>query len=67
MKRYKKTSEVKVITQYNEFDGGSISIVDLDSELKEKYPNLYKGYIYYKSGQTDWQEHLNQFINSIRI
>ncbi|MEH6762954.1 MAG: hypothetical protein V7655_00510 [Aequorivita antarctica] len=65
MKRYKKQSNVKVVTQYNEFDGGSISIVDLDSELNKEYPKLYKGYIYYKSGQTAWEEFLYQFIGSL--
>lgn len=62
MKRHKKYSKVLVVTQYNEFDGGSLSIKELDSQLKEKYPELYYGYIYYKSGQTDWQENILKFI-----
>tara|TARA_R110000744_G_scaffold143894_1_gene255884 strand:- start:2697 stop:3143 length:447 start_codon:yes stop_codon:yes gene_type:complete len=64
MKRHKKYSKVLVVTQYNEFDGGSLSIKELDTQLKEKYPKLYYGYIYYKSGQTDWQDNLQQFINT---
>lgn len=67
MKRYKKTSNVMVVTQYNEFDGGSKSIKDLDEELIEKYKDLYKGYIYYKSGQTEWEINLLRFIDSIKI
>jgi DNA-binding NtrC family response regulator len=67
MKRYKKESNVLVITQYNEFDGGSMSIKDLDEELRIKYSNLYKGYVYYKTGQTEWEINLLRFINSITV
>ncbi|MCG8881637.1 response regulator [Tenacibaculum finnmarkense] len=67
MKRYKKVSQVLVVTQYNEFDGGSLSIKELDSQLLENYTGLYKGYIYYKSGQTDWEDNLLKFIKSLTI
>jgi CheY-like chemotaxis protein len=65
MKRNKKISKVLVVTQYNEFDGGSLSIKQLDNQLSEKYTELYKGYIYYKSGQTDWEDNLSNFIKSL--
>jgi CheY-like chemotaxis protein len=65
MKRYKKVSSVLVITQYNEFDGGSMSIKDLDKELRIKYNNLYNGYVYYKTGQTEWEINLLRFIDTI--
>jgi CheY-like chemotaxis protein len=65
MKRNKKKSTVLVVTQYNEFDGGSLSIKQLDTQLSEKYSDLYKGYIYYKSGHTDWQDNLLSFIRSL--
>lgn len=66
MKRYKKQSNVKVITQYNEFDGGSISIKELDEQLLKKYPTLYKGYIYYNyKVPSAWQSALNEFLESI--
>lgn len=65
MKRHQKASTVLVVTQYNEFDGGSISINQLDEELSQKYPKLYKGYVIYKSGQTDWEKKLIDFVNSI--
>lgn len=65
MKRYKKSSVVKIITQYNEFDGGLLSLKNLDTELKSKYSNLYYGYIYYKSNQTEWEKELFNFISSM--
>lgn len=67
MKRNKKHSQVLVVTQYNEFDSGSLSIKELDAQLAKKYVDLYKGYIYYKSGQTDWEVNLLKFINSISL
>lgn len=65
MKRNKKTSKVLVVTQYNEFDGGSISISQLNDQLEKKYPSLYCGYVIYKSGHTDWEDKLSNFFNSL--
>ena len=65
MKRYNKKSKVKIITQYNEFDGGLISIRELDEQLKAKHSELYDGYIYYKSNQTEWQKELYNFLKQL--
>lgn len=65
MKRYRKNSKVLILTQYNEFDGGSISINELDKQLESKFINLYKGYIIYNSKRTEWQNELSKFLNSI--
>ncbi|WP_026703628.1 response regulator [Flavobacterium soli] len=65
MKRYKKSSVVKIITQYNEFDDGLLSLKNLDTQLKSKYNELYYGYIYYKSNQTEWEKELFNFISSL--
>lgn len=62
MKRYKKPSKVLIITQYNEFDGGSISLKELDKELSEIYPKLYHGYVYYSSKQSEWENKLFDYI-----
>lgn len=62
MKRYKKTSKVLIITQYNEFDGGSISLKELDKQLMELYPNLYYGYVYYSSKQSEWENKLLEYV-----
>jgi len=65
MKRYKRKSKVVIITQYNEFDGGLISINDLDKQLNEKYSELYNGYIYYNSRQSSWMNKLSNFLKSL--
>jgi len=66
MKRYKKYSIVKIITQYNEFDDGLLSLKSLDAQLKLKYSELYQGYIYYKSNQTEWEKELYNFIENLK-
>lgn len=65
MKRNKKISLVKVITQYNEFDDGSISMKDLDEQLKKIYPNIYQGYIHYETRFNQWEPELIEFIKTI--
>jgi CheY-like chemotaxis protein len=65
MKRHRKSSLVKVITQYNEFDDGSISMKELDSQLTKIYPSIYKGYIHYETKRNIWQSELINYIKSI--
>lgn len=62
MKRHKKKSTVKIITQYNEFDDGSISMKDLDAQLKNIYPSNYRGYIHYETKLNLWQSQLIDYI-----
>ncbi len=62
MKRYRRFSSVIVITQYNEFDGGVISLEKLDEELRTKYSDNYRGYILYKNTGGDWDKKLHEFI-----
>ena len=64
MKRYNKSARVKIITQYNEFDGGLVSMKDLDEELKNKYASLYDGYIIYSSSRSDWENELKIYLNT---
>ena len=54
-----------VITQYKVFDDGEKSLEDLDKELAEAYPEIYKGIIYYNASILDWQEKLQNMMNEI--
>lgn len=65
MRRYGKKSTVMVVTQYNEFDGGLISMADLDGTLKKTYPGLYRGYIVYNARRNDWKDSLITFLNTL--
>ena len=47
-----------VITQYQVFDDGEITLELLDKELHEEFPDLYQGIVYYNSSVMDWQEKL---------
>lgn len=67
MRRHKRQSKVIVVTQYNEFDDGLISIKDLDRQLSEIYPALYLGYIYYETQTNIWERELHDFISNIII
>lgn len=66
MKRHKKKSIVMVITQYNEFDDGSISMKDLDEQLTKIYPSTYHGYIHYETTKNIWQSELIAFIKELQ-
>jgi hypothetical protein len=65
MKRNKKISKVKVFTQYSDFDGGTISMAELDEQLKEKYSAFYEGYIFYSSKESAWQTELIEFLDDL--
>jgi CheY-like chemotaxis protein len=65
MRRYQRKSIVKVITQYNEFDGGLISLHNLNDQLKLNYPGLYYGYIVYIAKRTEWENELIEFLSKI--
>lgn len=47
-----------VITQYQVFDDGEITLELLDKELENEFPTLYKGSVYYNSSLMDWQDKL---------
>lgn len=47
-----------VITQYQVFDDGEITLESLDEELSKEFPDLYRGSVYYNSSVMDWQEKL---------
>ena len=51
-----------VITQYQVFGDGEKTLDRLDQELKNEFPTLYKGYVYYNSSALDWQENLIEKI-----
>lgn len=65
MRRHKKKSKVIIITQYNEFDDGLISIKELDKQLHDIYSSLYLGYIYYETQSNDWEKKLYDNISNI--
>lgn len=64
MKLRKIYVPVIVVTMYESFVDG-IKIDSLDEGFKDKYPEFYKGYVYYNLKNEDWTNNLNTLIESI--
>jgi hypothetical protein len=64
MKLRKIYVPVIVVTMYESFVDG-IKIDSLDEGFKDKYPEFYKGYVYYNLKNEDWMNNLNTLIESI--
>lgn len=56
---------VIVVTMYNIFGRKQLDVFDV--ELKEKYPQNYKSYVYYSPQMNDWKKHLKKQIKEIII
>lgn len=66
--RFMKLRKIKVpvivVTMYESFVDG-IKIDKLDEGFRNKYPEFYKGYVYYSLRNEDWLSHLNDLINTL--
>lgn len=53
-----------IITMFETFgDGGDLMTLEqLDKDLTEKYPAIYRGSIYYNSSEINWKESLRRLI-----
>lgn len=47
-----------VVTQYTEFKDGETSLDELDEELQDEYPEIYRGYVFYNASILNWQDNL---------
>lgn len=56
---------VIVVTMYNVFGRKELSA--FDEELKSKYPQNYKSYVFYSSQKSDLKEHLKRQIKTILL
>lgn len=64
MKLRKIYVPVIVVTMYESFVDG-IKIDKLDEGFKEKYPEFYKGFVYYSLKNEDWITKLNNLMKTI--
>lgn len=66
--RFMKLRKIKVpvivVTMYESFVDG-IKIDKLDERFKERYPEFYKGFVYYSLKNEDWINKLNKLMSSI--
>lgn len=61
MKLRKIYVPVIVVTMYESFVDG-IKIDKLDEGFRKKYPEFYKGFVYYSLRNEDWITHLKELI-----
>ena len=64
MSRKKVNVPTAVITMFETFGEGAdlMTLEELDKELAEKYPEIYRGAIYYNSSEINWKESLKKII-----
>lgn len=64
IKRRKVDVRFVFLTQYQSLtdDSNSMTIDDIDRLAIEKYPNNYKGCIYYEHAGSSWKEELKQVL-----
>jgi CheY-like chemotaxis protein len=56
---------VIVVTQYNTFDNGAVSLDELVKSFYASYPEFFIGYIYYNSALDSWKSELERFIQMV--
>ena len=54
-----------VVTMHGSFDDGT-RITELDSDLKQEFPDNYIGYVFYSEINDEWQEKLEKLINDVK-
>lgn len=64
MKRKNIVCRVIVITQYDTLGEGldRVTLEELRQQLKDAFPDSYKGAVYYSSSETNWKEALVALI-----
>lgn len=67
MKRKNIVSNVVIITQYDTLGEGEdrMTLDELREQLSNMFPGLYKGAVYYSSGETNWKDALIAQINAL--
>lgn len=57
------STKAVVVTMHGMFDDGT-KLDDLDSELKDEFPDNYIGYIHYSQINFDWKNQLETLLKS---
>ena len=62
--RKKKPIDTILITMFDDFgeSDASITLSQLNESLKNEFPSLYKGVVYYNTREDKWKTELNLFI-----
>ncbi|MCC6182607.1 MAG: hypothetical protein IT237_12315 [Bacteroidia bacterium] len=57
-------TRVVVVTMYENFQDGT-KIKDLNTSLKEEFPENYQGYVFFSHMDNKWMNDLKQFIEKL--
>ena len=55
-----------VITQYSNFEGGSIDLPELTEDLESRFPSFFIGSVFYSSVSNEWKAQLLSLIEKLR-
>ncbi len=53
---------VIVITQYDSFEEGTVSLDDLASDFRTEFGDFFLGTVYYNSAVDGWKKELSEFL-----
>ena len=55
---------VLVITQFESFpkEGTELSLDDLNRDLAKRFPDIFRGLVYYSSRETEWEHRLQSLV-----
>lgn len=56
-------TQVIVLTQYDSFSDGTVSLKALDEEFKTKFVDFYLGCVYYHAATEAWKTDLDKILN----
>jgi CheY-like chemotaxis protein len=57
---------VIVVTQYNAFENGTVSLDELVRGFELSYSEFFLGYIYYNSAVDSWKSELERFMQMVK-
>ncbi len=69
VRRSKIEPPVVVITQFETFgdDGNAKDRKELENDLRQNFPSIFKGMVYYHASLSSWTEELNYILDQIEM
>ena len=67
-KRKNRMVSTILITMFEDFGSANATITlnDIDKELRETFSPFYKGFVFYNAREDNWKHKLQQIINSLK-
>ena len=65
MKRRGALYPTAVVTGYDSFGAGTVTLQQLDDELRAEVGEFYLGSVYFSATTDDWKDHLKILVSSV--